>query len=52
MYDADYNSKQCTPPKLKDGDLAEHTSVTLKLSGDGAKIAANATMVFLIFSFP
>ena len=32
-------------------DPADHTSVTLKLSGDGAKITANATMVFLTFSF-
>ena len=30
----------------------EPTSVTVTLSGDGANIAASATMVFLTFSFP
>ena len=49
MYDTDYNLKQFTHLKLKDVDPAKHTSVTLKLSGDGA---ANAIVVFLTFLFP
>ena len=32
-------------------DGPQPTSITVKLSGDGANIAASATMVFLTFSF-
>ena len=33
-------------------DGPQPTSITVKLSGDGANIAASATVVFLTFSFP
>ncbi len=33
-------------------DYAQPTSITPKFSGDGANIAASATIVFLTFSFP
>ena len=33
-------------------ERAHVTCITLKLSGDGAKIAATSSMVFLTFSFP
>ena len=33
-------------------DRAQHTSITVKFSGDGTNIAASATIVFLTFSFP
>ena len=33
-------------------DGAQHTSITVKFSGDGTNIAASATIVFLMFSFP
>ena len=38
--------------KLEKTHVPPQTCITLKLSGDGAKIAATSSMVFLTFSFP